>query len=136
MAWWAFATTLKKCPRYVPRSAYDPGATFADAAAEYLRYIGEDRNRKASTVEDYRSIVKVHLAPAFGEQRIEEITVAAVEAFQAQLAKRVHRGRPITPRTRNKVLNVLSGIFSRARKVWGLPLNPPSPGCAWASCGR
>ena len=37
------------------------GATFADAAAEYLRYIGEDRGRKASTVEDYRSIIRVHL---------------------------------------------------------------------------
>jgi integrase len=100
------------------------GATFADAAAEYLRYIGEDRNRKASTVEDYRSIIDVHLLPAFGEQRIEDIMVASVEAFQAQLWTRVHRGRPITPRTRNKILNVLSGIFSRARKVWGLPMNP------------
>jgi integrase len=100
------------------------GATFADAGAEYLRYIAQDRNRRASTVEDYRSIIHVHLLPAFGEQRIEDITVASVEAFQAQLGKRVHRGRPITPRTRNKVLNVLSAIFSRARKVWGLPMNP------------
>jgi integrase len=100
------------------------GATFADAAAEYLRYIGEDRGRKASTVEDYRSIINVHLLPEFGEQRLEDITVAAVEAFQAQLAKRVHRGRRITPRTRNKILNVLHGVFARAKKVWGLPLNP------------
>jgi integrase len=100
------------------------GATFADAAVEYMRYIAEDRNRKAATVEDYRSIIDVHLLPAFGEQRIEDITPAAVEAFSARLAKRVHRGRPITPRTRNKILNVLSGIFSRARKVWGLPINP------------
>jgi integrase len=100
------------------------GATFADAAAEYLRYIGEDRGRKASTVDDYRSIIKVHLLPEFGEQRLEDITVPAVEEFQARLAKRVHRGARITPRTRNKVLNVLHGIFARAKKVWGLPLNP------------
>ena len=100
------------------------GATFADACAEFLRYIGEDRNRKASTVEDYRSIIRTHLLPAFGEQRIEDITVTAVEAFQTALAKREHRGQPITPRTRNKILNVLHGIFTRARKVWGLPLNP------------
>jgi integrase len=85
------------------------GATFADAAAEYLRYIGEDRGRKASTVDDYRSIVEVHLLPAFGELQLEDVTVAAVEAFQARLAKRVHRGRRITPRTRNKILNVLHG---------------------------
>jgi integrase len=100
------------------------GATFADACAEYVRYIGEDRGRKASTVEDYRSIVAVHLLPAFGEMQLEEITVPTLEAFQAQLARRVHRGRPITPRTRNKILNVLHGVFARARKVWSLPTNP------------
>jgi integrase len=100
------------------------GATFADAAAEYLRYIAEDRNRKTSTVEDYRSIIRVHLLPEFGEMRLEDVTVTAVEAFQARLAKRVHHGRRITPRTRNKVLNVLHGVFSRAKKVWGLPTNP------------
>jgi hypothetical protein len=42
------------------------GATFADAAAEYLRWIEHDRERKPSTVRDYRSIVNVHLHPAFG----------------------------------------------------------------------
>jgi integrase len=100
------------------------GATFADAAAEYLRYIGEDRGRKASTVEDYRSIINVHLLPAFGDMQLEDVTAGAVEAFQARLARRVHNGQRITPRTRNKVLNVLHGVFARARKVWGLPFNP------------
>jgi hypothetical protein len=72
------------------------GATFADAAAEYLRYIGDDRARKASTVEDYRSIMRVHLLPAFGEMPIESVTAADVEAFVAQLGQREHCGRPIT----------------------------------------
>lgn len=117
-------STLDEARRGTLPGMVRTGATFADAAAEYLRYISEDRGRKASTVDDYRSIIGIHLLPAFGEQRIEDITVASVEAFQARLGKRLHRGRPITPRTRNKILNVLSGIFSRARKVWGLPLNP------------
>ncbi|MHB8695446.1 MAG: tyrosine-type recombinase/integrase [Solirubrobacteraceae bacterium] len=99
-------------------------ATFADAAAEYLRYIAEDRGRKASTVEDYRSIIRVHLLPTFGEMRLEDVSVAAVEAFQASLGQREHRGRRITPRTRNKVLNVLHGVFVRARRVRGLSTNP------------
>jgi integrase len=94
------------------------GATFTDAAAEFLRCVAEGRGRKVSTVEDYRSIIEVHLLPAFGEMRLEDVTPAAVEAFQARLAKREHRGRLITPRTRNKVLMVLHGVFSRARKVW------------------
>ena len=42
------------------------GATFADAAAEWLRYLEVDRRRKPSTVEGYRSIVRSELLPAFG----------------------------------------------------------------------
>jgi hypothetical protein len=48
------------------------GATFADAAAEYLRYVAEDRGRRTSTVGDYRSIIQVHLLPAFGETPLED----------------------------------------------------------------
>lgn len=100
------------------------GATFADGAAEYLRYIGEDRGRKASTVEDYRSILRVHLLPAFGETAIEDVTTRHVDDFASALVGRVFNGQPITPRTRIKIINVLHGVFARARKVWDLPLNP------------
>jgi hypothetical protein len=89
-----------------------------------LRYISEDRVREASTVEDYLSIIRVHRLPAFGDAALESISVGDVEAFQARFAKRVHNGRPITPRTRNKIRNVLHGVFQRAKKVWMLPLNP------------
>ena len=119
-------STLDEARRGTLPGMVRTGATFADAAAEYLRYIGEDRARKASTVEDYRSILRVHLLPAFGEMAIESVTPADVEAFAARLGRREHRGRPITPRTKNKILNVLSGVFSRARKVWGLSDNPAS----------
>ena len=34
------------------------GANFADAAAEYLRYIRQDRGRKPSTLGGYRSAIK------------------------------------------------------------------------------
>ena len=42
------------------------GATFADAAAEYLRYSEQDRGCKPSTLRDYRSTIAAHLLPAFG----------------------------------------------------------------------
>ncbi|HEU4658490.1 MAG TPA: N-terminal phage integrase SAM-like domain-containing protein [Capillimicrobium sp.] len=61
-------------------------ATFADAAAEYLRWIEQDRARKPSTVRDYRSIINAHLLPAFGEQRLEDITTEAVERWAEGLA--------------------------------------------------
>jgi site-specific recombinase XerC len=38
--------------------------TFADAAAEYLRYIEHDRGRKPSTLRGYRSALQAHLLPA------------------------------------------------------------------------
>src|SRR4051812_2137495 len=57
------------------------GATFADAAAEYLRWIEHDRARKPSTVRDYRSIINAHLLPAFGTKRHEDITTEGVERW-------------------------------------------------------
>src|SRR5437667_10514757 len=50
------------------------GATFADAAAEYLRYVEHDRGRKPSTVRGYRSVIEAHLLPAFGELPLEAVT--------------------------------------------------------------
>jgi hypothetical protein len=37
------------------------GVTFADACAEYLRYVEHDLDRKPSTVGDYRSAIRAHL---------------------------------------------------------------------------
>ena len=48
------------------------GATFADAAAEFLRYAEHDRALKPSTLRGYRSIVDAYLLPAFGSRRLEE----------------------------------------------------------------
>jgi integrase len=114
-------STLEEARRGELPGTVRTGATFS---AEYLRYISEDRGRKASTVEDYQSIIRVHLLPAFGEMRLEDITASDVEGFLAVLSHRERHGRRITPRTRNKVLNVLQGVFARARKVWGLRVNP------------
>jgi hypothetical protein len=52
------------------------GATFADASAEWLRYIEQDRRRKPSTVSGYQAIVRAQLLPAFGSMPIESITSA------------------------------------------------------------
>jgi hypothetical protein len=50
------------------------GATFADAAAEWLRFIEQDPERKPSTLVDYRSALNAHLLPAFGDRPLESIT--------------------------------------------------------------
>jgi len=91
------------------------GSTFADAAAEYLRYIEHDRGRKPSTLRGYRSAIGAHLLPAFGELAVEDVTTAAIEQWLAGFGGSV--------RTRNKLLIQLHGILGRARRVYGLPSN-------------
>jgi hypothetical protein len=48
--------------------------TFEDAAAEWLRFIEQDRRRKPSTVGGYASIVRTQLLPTFGVMPFESIT--------------------------------------------------------------
>jgi integrase len=93
------------------------GATFADAAAEYLRYCEQDRACKPSTLRDYRSNLNAHLLPAFGGQPLEAITPEAIDAWRSSLTG-------LSSRTKNKLLVVMGGVMRRAQHVWGLPSNP------------
>ncbi len=95
------------------------GATFADAVAEYMRWLEHDRARKPSTLRDYESIIRAHLLPAFGDERLEDITTDQVEAWSSRLA-----GSGMGNRTRLKILTVLHGVMGRAKRVWKLPRNP------------
>jgi integrase len=92
------------------------GATFADAAAEWLRYIEHDRGRKPSTVAGYRSIVGSELLPRFGAMALESVAAGDIESWQASMTQAAS--------TRAKALVLMHGIFARARKVWSLPSNP------------
>jgi integrase len=91
-------------------------ATFADAAAEWLRFIEQDRRRKPSTFGGYASIVRTQLLPTFGSMPLESITPDTIDAWLARTAGSVS--------SRRKSLVLLHGIFRRARKVWGLRVNP------------
>ena len=93
------------------------GATFADAAAEYLRYCEHDRGCKPSTLRDYRSNLEAHLLPAFGAQPLEAISAGAIDAWRNSLDG-------LSSRTKNKLLVVMGGVMRRAQHVWGLPTNP------------
>lgn len=100
----------------VPEDRRRTGVTFAIAADEWLRWVAEDRNRKPSTLRDYRSVVEHHLKPAFpGDLR--DVTTARIERWLNNL--------DTSPRTRNKLLTNLYGVFERARKVYGTPTTNP-----------
>jgi integrase len=94
------------------------GATVADAAAEYLRYVEHDRERKPSTVQGYRWIIDAQILRTFGPSRLEDVTTGQVEDWLSAMGCKAA--------TRTKALVVLHGIFERARKVHRLPLNPVS----------
>ncbi len=93
------------------------GATFAGAAAEWLRYVEEDRMRKPSTVATYRALLRSRILPAFSEQPVESVTPAMVERWLRAMDD-------CSPATRTKALAMVHGIYQRARKVWGLSTNP------------
>ena len=91
------------------------GASFAGAAAEWLRYIEHDRGRKPSTLQGYRSTLNAHLLPAFGSMAIEDVTTEEIERWIAGFGGSI--------RMRNKLVIQLHGILARAKKVYGLSAN-------------
>jgi len=103
-------------------------ATFADAAAEFLRYIRDDREREASTLNDYRGVINQYLLPRFGDRDIASITADEIEAYRDELKKmtRPDGSRRLSNRTIVRHLVVLNAIFKRASRVWKLPTNPAS----------
>jgi integrase len=119
------------------------GATFADAAAEFMRYVEHDKALKPSTLYGYQSILDAYLLPAFGDRQLEQITTADIEAWRSELesiseTRRADRRRAkgdeypaastrvLSNSTKNRIMVTLHGILRRACKVFGLPVNPAS----------
>jgi integrase len=96
------------------------GRTFANAADEYLRYLTDDRQRKASTVRDARSVIANHLLAPFGARRLEDITEQEVDRW----ARRLGADRPLANATKRKVIVIFHGVMARACRVYALPMNP------------
>lgn len=91
------------------------GATVADAAAEWLRYVEHDRACQPSTLTDYRHTAN-RITRDLGHLRLEDMTPELLERWKATVEA--------SNRTVAKYLVILHGIFRRAMKVWGLPRNP------------
>jgi integrase len=93
-----------------------PVVSFGAACAEWLRYTEHDRQRRASTIADYRNILRGELLPAFGAETVlSEITTEVIDAYRE---RRLDEGR-LSRRTLQKNLVVLHGILKRAkRKGW------------------
>ena len=94
--------------------------TFKAACDERLRYVEHDRQRKPSTVNDYRNVINHDLVPFFGAAApVEAITTARVDAFKDHLL-----GRGLSHRTAQKVLVILYGVMDRAKRKGWVTSNP------------
>jgi hypothetical protein len=89
------------------------GATFADAAAEFIRYAGEVRQVDDVTVRDYRGVIDGYLLDAFGSEALEAITPDMIDSYREDLIAE----RRLSNRTIVRHLTVLHGIFKRAKRV-------------------
>jgi hypothetical protein len=77
----ALQEILVELRRGTPLDRPRVGATFADAAAEWLRYVEHDRQRRPSTVRDYRNTTEARLIPEFGSDSIDAITPDRVDRW-------------------------------------------------------
>jgi integrase len=95
------------------------GVTFKAAAEEWLGHGEVERGLKPTTIIDYRSALRAHLLPTFGEMRLEDVTTNVIERERARwLTSGMSR------RSANKQVAIMHGIFKRARKTYKLPSNP------------
>ena len=122
----ALAEILSDARRGTLAGTDKTGATFADAAAEYLRYVGDVRQIDDKTLSDYRGVVDGYLLEEFGDTAIEAITPDAIDTYKERLiaAKKSDGTRKLSNRTIVRHLTVLHGIFKRAQRVWELKSNP------------
>lgn len=100
------------------RSSTIEKLSIEEAGARYVAHL-EAIGRKRSTLEDYRSMLRVHLTPFFAGRSLEAITQGDVEAFIA--AKR-RDGK--APKTIRNWLSLLHAIYAHAERRGWTTANP------------
>lgn len=83
--------------------------TFASFAARYMRDHAE-RHKKPGSLRNDRDNLRLHLLPAFGSRRFDELTRADMAKLHAAMADR--------PTAANRCLALLSHMFTMAQ-AWG-----------------
>ena len=76
--------------------------TLADAYARFLTL----KERRASTVKDYKMLWRLHVPDVLKRKPLADVTASDVEKLKTELGKR-------TPRTANKTVVLLSAIMSK-----------------------
>jgi len=64
------------------------GVTVADACEDYLPWLETDQERKATTLRDYGSIIRVHIVPALGDLHTPPWHKTSATVYRALQARR------------------------------------------------
>jgi integrase len=92
--------------------------SFASTAELMLRDL-ETLGRKPTTLDNYRSILRSHLLPKFGEVIVSQVKKGDIEAFMAALTD---AGK--AARTRSGIFKLLSQVFKFAQRHGWCEQNP------------
>jgi integrase len=87
--------------------------TVAEAGERYIQHLARVKQRKRTTVQDYRGYLRRHPVPYFGERTLERIGPEQVEAYlHAKLES-------LSPKTVTNHLTFMHGLFGFAiRRRW------------------
>lgn len=98
---------------------------FTDVANHHIDRI-ERLGRKKATIEDYRSHLRIHFEPAFGNRDIRSIDRRELERFRDRKLKEPSRatGKPLARKSVRNLLSILHGVFQHAVREEWLPDNP------------
>jgi integrase len=86
--------------------------TFKEFAPRFLERYAKANRLKPSGIAAKRTILHVHLVPAFGDKTLDSITTEHVQQIKAALTER-------SPKTVNNVLTTLSVVLKTAME-WGV----------------
>jgi integrase len=100
--------------------------TFKSFAQEWVATYPAAKGLKRSTREGYKAIVDLHLEPAFGQLRLEEIDVGRIDAYMATKRKGSKDKPALAPRTVNRHLNLLHQLLEAAVRRGLVRSNPVS----------
>lgn len=90
--------------------------TVAKAITHYSNVELVPERKAFSTLETVRLILRVHIGPAWGQHRLEDVRTVQVEGWLQKL--------PLAPATRSKIRNVFAAVYNHAIRYEWTTRNP------------
>jgi integrase len=110
---------LEHLRRRGQRAALKLNVDFATAAEAWFEHGCTSRNWRPSTAADYRSALDSRLLREFGDTKLSDLSETRIADWLAMA-----RQDGLSPRTLQKLLTIMVGIFKRAHRAYGFSGNP------------